>query len=181
MPFVTSMTNIIRLMICAPPIIVFKSDAWPGQSTKVIWKQKDVGSSSKNTDMIYKLHVCYYMGSDSSIRIQTQVYNDQKIEKLKLNWIFIWKNAIYVYVSTKAFQDPGEASSPLERTFHLGVRNTAFSSLENFCLKLMDPNPDPFIQFYPGFNPNTDPQHCGGAVMIVLLSSSGKHSIGIYT
>lgn len=35
MPRVTSTTNSIILMICAPPMIVLISDAWPGQSTKV--------------------------------------------------------------------------------------------------------------------------------------------------
>jgi len=34
-PFVTSITKKIISMIWAPPIIVFISDAWPGQSTSV--------------------------------------------------------------------------------------------------------------------------------------------------
>ena len=36
-PLVTSTTSIIRLIICAPPMIVLISEAWPGQSTRVIW------------------------------------------------------------------------------------------------------------------------------------------------
>ena len=36
MPLPTSMTSSIRSMICAPPMIVRMSDAWPGQSTRVI-------------------------------------------------------------------------------------------------------------------------------------------------
>ena len=35
MPLVTSITSTIRSMICAPPMIVRMSDAWPGQSTSV--------------------------------------------------------------------------------------------------------------------------------------------------
>jgi hypothetical protein len=69
----------------------------------------------------------------------------------------------------KAFQAPREASSPLEITFHLGVRNTAFSSLDNFSFKLLDPSPDPLIQFYPRFNPNPDPQNCEGAVLGLIV------------
>ena len=35
MPLVISTTKSIMSIICAPPIIVFNSDPWPGQSTRV--------------------------------------------------------------------------------------------------------------------------------------------------
>mmetsp|Transcript_8449 Transcript_8449/g.26407 ORF Transcript_8449/g.26407 Transcript_8449/m.26407 type:complete len:373 (+) Transcript_8449:825-1943(+) len=37
MPLTTSTTNTMRSMICAPPMMVRMSDAWPGQSTSVNW------------------------------------------------------------------------------------------------------------------------------------------------
>ncbi len=38
MPFVTSMTSIIRSMIWAPPMMVRMREACPGQSTRVNWR-----------------------------------------------------------------------------------------------------------------------------------------------
>mmetsp|Transcript_10918 Transcript_10918/g.32592 ORF Transcript_10918/g.32592 Transcript_10918/m.32592 type:complete len:334 (+) Transcript_10918:1136-2137(+) len=37
MPLFASTTRTIRSMICAPPMMVRMSDAWPGQSTSVYW------------------------------------------------------------------------------------------------------------------------------------------------
>ena len=37
MPLLTSMTNIMMSMICAPPSTVLIRLAWPGQSTSVNW------------------------------------------------------------------------------------------------------------------------------------------------
>ena len=57
MPLFTSITRIIRSMICAPPMIVRMSEAWPGQSTRVIciapassWPTSCSGSSVTNDE-----------------------------------------------------------------------------------------------------------------------------------
>eukprot|EP00965_Chrysotila_dentata_P201459 6180575-Pleurochrysis_carterae.AAC.1 len=46
MPLETSTTSTIMSMICAPPMIVRISEAWPGQSTSVIWS-RSYGSERK--------------------------------------------------------------------------------------------------------------------------------------